>query len=504
MHFLFLLLFSISFSVFPLTSNAYSAEEEFYSNCDLSLAEEENALSCDFRSAEPKTVRRTDLTAAGRELKETYLSFDESDKKAAWLFLIDRSNPRRVASVKRSVELVRTLYQNADAKNLMAVASFAGDLQMHVSPGDPYVNIDERVQSIKADGAATAFYFTARQGIDILAKVDADRRALVIISDGKAEDTAYTHSDVIRKAREEGVIIYGIGLAEKATETVDLQMVERLASETGGPFVGVVGAEPLPTSFIEKFTSYLTNGGMVSAPLGDISGEFSSQLEVVYIDGTKVSSAGQSHFIAAAEPLEVPEEVVEVVELPLVGLIYQAIMPQTTTWAVENRFLAWLLLLLPLLALLLLLVLFLRRRQDEETEFTSPIGVPAEEAGDTRIASEPTPGTAALPIDEVGTHLVRPTQSFGRFESVDGELLFDIFEQNVTIGRHSENDFRLEDETVHRHHAVFHISPEKRPVITDLDTVNGVVVNGQRIEKIELSSGDIIELGDARFRFVGP
>ncbi|MDJ0930643.1 MAG: FHA domain-containing protein [Breoghania sp.] len=75
-------------------------------------------------------------------------------------------------------------------------------------------------------------------------------------------------------------------------------------------------------------------------------------------------------------------------------------------------------------------------------------------------------------------------------------------EQNVTIGRHSENDFQLNDDTVHRHHAVFHMSPDKQPVITDLDTENGVVVNGQRISKTELHSGDVIEFGEAKFRFV--
>ncbi|NVK33436.1 MAG: FHA domain-containing protein [Rhodobacteraceae bacterium] len=491
---------------FALTINVSAADKELFSMCSLSPHDEQKAIDCTFRSFAPKSVKRVEIEANGTKLTPlNYIAFDDSDEKAAWLFLIDRSNPRRNKTVQRSVELVKSLYAQANAKNIMAVATFADDLQVLVSPGDPYVNVDERLKGVKADGAATAFYFTAIKGIDILQKVDADRRALVIISDGKAEDTAYSHKDVIKRAKESGVVIYGIGFSEKASETVELQQVERLASETGGPFASAVGSEELkPADFVSKFRQYLTNGGQASAPLNDINGEIKSQLKVIYNDGTTAQSAVSDFFVEPpAEPEPEPVITIEkqdrIPELPLIGKIYQSFdttIPGASEWARQNQELAWLFLLLPAIILAVLLFYFFKKTQDESgaTETEEPF----EDIG----SDTETPVTVATPIDEQRTSVLATAGRYGYFETLEETpKRFEINEQNVTIGRHSENDFQLDDETVHRHHAVFHISPENRPVITDLDTVNGVMVNGQRISKIELNVGDLIELGEAKFRF---
>ena len=73
----------------------------------------------------------------------------------------------------------------------------------------------------------------------------------------------------------------------------------------------------------------------------------------------------------------------------------------------------------------------------------------------------------------------------------------------VRIGRHQENDIRLEDKTVHRYHALLHRSPDGDFLIRDLSgqAGNGVYVNGMRIEQAALRSGDLVELGAVRLRF---
>lgn len=73
----------------------------------------------------------------------------------------------------------------------------------------------------------------------------------------------------------------------------------------------------------------------------------------------------------------------------------------------------------------------------------------------------------------------------------------------VRIGRHQENDIRLEDKTVHRYHALLHRSPDGDFLIRDLSgqAGNGVYVNGMRIEQAALRSGDLVELGSVRLRF---
>ena len=73
----------------------------------------------------------------------------------------------------------------------------------------------------------------------------------------------------------------------------------------------------------------------------------------------------------------------------------------------------------------------------------------------------------------------------------------------IRIGRHDENDIQLASQTVHRYHAVLHLTPQQGHVITDLSGPegNGVIVNGARVEQAALTPGDMIELGDVRMRF---
>jgi hypothetical protein len=73
----------------------------------------------------------------------------------------------------------------------------------------------------------------------------------------------------------------------------------------------------------------------------------------------------------------------------------------------------------------------------------------------------------------------------------------------VRIGRESDNDICLTDETVHRYHAAVHRTEDADYVITDLSSAdgNGVAVNGRRVAEARLADGDTIELGRARLKF---
>jgi hypothetical protein len=73
----------------------------------------------------------------------------------------------------------------------------------------------------------------------------------------------------------------------------------------------------------------------------------------------------------------------------------------------------------------------------------------------------------------------------------------------VRIGRHEENDIRLASKTVHRYHAVVHVTDDLQYVLTDLSgrDGNGIVVNGVRVEQTTLHADDVIELGEVKLRF---
>jgi hypothetical protein len=67
----------------------------------------------------------------------------------------------------------------------------------------------------------------------------------------------------------------------------------------------------------------------------------------------------------------------------------------------------------------------------------------------------------------------------------------------LSFGREEDNDIRLDDASVHRHHAVLHRTPESHFIIRDLsgNGGNGVKVNGARVNQKALADGDRIELG---------
>ena len=72
--------------------------------------------------------------------------------------------------------------------------------------------------------------------------------------------------------------------------------------------------------------------------------------------------------------------------------------------------------------------------------------------------------------------------------------------ENV-LGRTDDNDIVLEHRSVSRNHAKL-VREGERVRILDLKSANGVLVNGEEVEQHVLKSGDVIELGRVRIRFV--
>ncbi len=65
----------------------------------------------------------------------------------------------------------------------------------------------------------------------------------------------------------------------------------------------------------------------------------------------------------------------------------------------------------------------------------------------------------------------------------------------ILLGRHEWNDLRLDHASVSRHHALV-MRVEDRWMIVDLNSTNGIRVNGRRIKVAGLASGDRVEIGE--------
>jgi chromosome segregation ATPase len=101
-----------------------------------------------------------------------------------------------------------------------------------------------------------------------------------------------------------------------------------------------------------------------------------------------------------------------------------------------------------------------------------------------------------------GTHeTIRENGARLLVRSQDGHEVVHVLGRKTTIGRTPDNDLQIDASFISRHHAVLLITGQQT-VIEDLNSTNGVLVNGQRTSRGILNDGDQVMIGKARFRFV--
>jgi pSer/pThr/pTyr-binding forkhead associated (FHA) protein len=97
-----------------------------------------------------------------------------------------------------------------------------------------------------------------------------------------------------------------------------------------------------------------------------------------------------------------------------------------------------------------------------------------------------------------------PRLSSGRYLAIeDGDelVIVDVGSRPLRLGRSPAADVMLEHLSVSRRHAVVATRGEVVVVLDDR-SLNGIVVNGERVGEAVLAHGDEIRLGDVAIRFL--
>jgi pSer/pThr/pTyr-binding forkhead associated (FHA) protein len=92
-------------------------------------------------------------------------------------------------------------------------------------------------------------------------------------------------------------------------------------------------------------------------------------------------------------------------------------------------------------------------------------------------------------------NLLRQVKGFGTPREVPLEL------DEVLIGRTSDAHLTIDSAAVSRKHALLRRSNDRYTCV-DLDSSNGIFVNGARVSSKELHDGDMLQIGDALFLYV--
>jgi len=106
------------------------------------------------------------------------------------------------------------------------------------------------------------------------------------------------------------------------------------------------------------------------------------------------------------------------------------------------------------------------------------------------------------PPDEPDRETI-PDRTLAQFERLGTDEVFTVSFTTSRIGRHDDNDIRIDEPSIHRYHAALRYTPDGEFVITDLrwPDGNGVLVNDERHERVSLRDGELVTLGDVVLEF---
>ena len=93
---------------------------------------------------------------------------------------------------------------------------------------------------------------------------------------------------------------------------------------------------------------------------------------------------------------------------------------------------------------------------------------------------------------------------------VDGVVVrrFEVDQDELTIGRHPECDIQVDDAAVSTHHARISAQPSRymsgqvEVYVEDLGSTNGTFINGNKVDKQQLSNDDEVRVAWNTFKFI--
>ncbi len=501
-----LLLFLFTITIFILQANPGICQQaKILHTCY--AGSKPGEVSCDIRFAEPWLApgapeKLEIVWPDGMRDVANFVAYNPNEQTTAWLLLFDQSKSLKDNTIKAIREDFGEIIATLRSKERIGISNFAERFQLIAPIGAPREDLVEVLQTLQPVGDQTLLYNSALDALEIIGAYEADRRALVIVTDGKSEDSPdLTFQDVIDRAKELGVVIYGIGYSEKPTDDIYLNDLKQMADSTQGPSqlakLQQPNERPLSPRLKQYFFDFMQNGGIATftnrSPEKDVTVKLVATLE----NGRQLATTvdlSPAFLERPKGPFGIPKKY------------------ETLVLAAIGCFVA--------LALLGIVLLLLRKKeqpisveQDIETPIIADLPENADQVSEVRTdAQEFEPEVSSQTHDEPTQYLSNQQRSgtasaqiYGWLERLDqSSQRIAIDSTAISIGRHQDNNIQFSESTVHRRHAALHMTANQEFTITNLSGTdgNGIIVNGDRVEKTALNNGDLIEMGDVRIRFL--
>jgi len=165
-------------------------------------------------------------------------AFHHGDSSVTLGLVVDRSQSMR-PKAQALLAAVTSLLRTSRADDELFAVDFNDDVSLALAAGRPFTNDPDELAAalaaVRAEGR-TALYDGVAAGLEHLERGRAQRRALVLVSDGGDNGSRRKYAEVLALARRSDAVIYAIGLmgSSPAEEQEDAGLLRRLCRDTGG------------------------------------------------------------------------------------------------------------------------------------------------------------------------------------------------------------------------------------------------------------------------------
>lgn len=386
------------------------------------------------------------LTASGLAAQEPGAQLAADEAPAVVAFTLDSSGSLRPRDIETTRRLAREVLGALPVGSRVAVLSFDDQSRLLLEATDDLAAVEQALAGVRIAGRYTALHDALFDASRYLVERDEPRRAIVLVTDGKDENSAVLLEDGLAIAREEQIPVFAIGVGR-----IQEPVLRRIAKLTGGDYV----------------------------PAADADGSaLASQIRTLAPRGAPAPPTTSAPPPAPATPAP-------------------AARP-----ASPRRLLLWGALGLGLVLAVLAGILAMKgRRQAHTSGFDRAARRPdaareaPADADATILARSPIGGGAGQTVVLSAAPVLRITQGPGA-----GGVFPLSSSSPVSVGRSPANDVVLEDDAASGQHCRVRCENE-RFVLYDLESTNGTFVNDKRVGRHPLSEGDVIRVGETLLEY---
>ena len=402
----------------------------------------------------------------------------ESENQIAILVAVDASLSMAGAPIDSVRAALKTFANQFSEMDQMGVLVFHDEVEIICPFTTNMDTVKALSDSIKAIGRITELHYGVVKGLELLNGDTSlpNNKALIVLSDGKDEGTAYSDDDAIEKAREYGIPIFSIGYHTKA-EKKYLRVLERMADKTGGQYndaPSIKDINEVYNAVFEQIQAQQTICFTASVFEAD------SMNHTIYVNVATDKGVGNTSMVFQSPPGKKQQSndwlVMAAILILLVSASYYINKKNKDKAEDEKQ---------------KLLDEKEALKKELEDEKHSKSNKPEAQPDITpKVEEEPDPrhtvisGRPGGQMTDVQFHFENGPLAGQSFSISDG----------MTLGRAVSNSLTVSEQTVSGSHAKI-VLKGGAFLIVDLNSTNGTMVNGQKISEIPIKTGDKVQIG---------